>query len=54
MRMQHPAQVRGGDEPGDRVGLRALDLVEAFAQLGFDVLEIERLVDGDLGFCCDD
>jgi hypothetical protein len=54
MRMQHPPQVLGRDERRDRAGLRALDLVEAFAQLGFDVLEIERLVDVGLGFRCDD
>jgi hypothetical protein len=39
MRMQHPAQVLGRDERRDRVDLCSLDLVEAFAQLRFDVLE---------------
>jgi hypothetical protein len=36
------------------MGLRALDLVEAFAQLRFDVLKIKRLVDVGLGSRCDD
>jgi len=46
--VQNAKEVRGRDERWDLVRRGALDLIQAFAQLRFDVLQPERFV--DLGF----